>query len=368
MAGAATEAGRASSLRAAARSWILSYSLRFMFALRVSAPPRELCADSKRTRARIPKHVLLGLLPAVWLLFAGCKSAPPAAPVPIAVSQGEFIAAVAEKLSQTGNWTMAVREWQRAADQCSLLNNRPGLATAWHNQAQAQRELGKLKDARALLDQAAALNRQLNRTNEWWRNQIALLQIESQQNEDRTLDEHFQRLRSDLPALPSQPLRGLFLNELGQWQTHNQRYTEALDSFGQAEQAFVQARQADGKAAVMANRAQLWLAQTNYPAALAQWQVALSAYEVLGLPLGITRCLEGLGETQLATNRELPAAEEVLRRAAANYRTLKQTQAQARCLRLLIRCLQQQNKPAAAEQAELAALPSPGIPGTKPGS
>ena len=60
-----------------------------------------------------------------------------------------------------------------------LLLHEAGEAVALHNLAQARRELGSEDEARLQLESASAINQRLGRTNEWWRNQIALLQIES---------------------------------------------------------------------------------------------------------------------------------------------------------------------------------------------
>ncbi|MCL5099157.1 MAG: hypothetical protein M1608_16795 [Candidatus Omnitrophica bacterium] len=291
----------------------------------------------------------------VLLAFGfGCSSTPPPAPVPPARQQAQFVAASALKLSQAGNWVAAAREWQEAADQFSALNDLGNEAVALHNLAQADRELDRLDAAQHLLDRAATLNQQAGQTNEWWRDQIALLQVESREEQTAPIEARFKRLVPLLPKVEDPQLRGLFLNEFAQWQQRQEHLNEAAQTYQQAEQAFVQAARPQGVAAVSANRASLYLAQTNYPAALKEWSRALAEYEAIAEPFGITRALEGQGRTMLVAKQDLPEAEELLRRAARNFQTLRKPGYQVDALLTLIDCLKARNEPLAEAQRELA--------------
>ncbi len=297
---------------------------------------------------------VLSPLVAVLVFWCGCKSAPPPAPVPEARRQAQLTAASAAKLSQVQNWNGAARQWELAGNQFATLEDLTNEAVALHNEAQARSELGNASRAQQLLEQAAALNREIGNTNEWWRNQIALLQLESQTQQETTLSNRFDHLDRVLPTLTPKELRGLFYNELGQWKLQRGDLSQAEDAFRQAESAFTQCNSKEGLAAIMANRALLWTAQTNYPAALREWTRSLHAYEALADPQGIARALAGLGTTRLGSGQDLPQAERDLRRAAHNYETLNQPAERIRVLQSLVACLKAQHKPLAPEQAELA--------------
>src|SRR5688572_553929 len=114
------------------------------------------------------------------LLFgvSACRSTKPPPEPPIAIEQRDRVMTQAAALSEQGNWTAAAVEWRRAADRASLLNDQAGEAIALHNLAQAQRQLSQFDTARTNALAAAELNEKLARKNEWWHNQILLLQLE----------------------------------------------------------------------------------------------------------------------------------------------------------------------------------------------
>jgi tetratricopeptide (TPR) repeat protein len=287
---------------------------------------------------------------AVVALLTGCSSAPPPPPMPVVARQANLAADTAAKLDEQENWQAAAREWQRAVDRYRLLNDRANEAVALHNLAQTRRELGDLAQARALLEQAAALNIEIKNTNEWWRSQIALLQVEMRLNAD-VLKERFAKLAAAPPPKTRPELRGLFLNEQGVWQQGRGELDKAAESFRAAEQAFQKAKDKAGVAAVLANRALLDEARKDFAAALEEWRRALAAFEPLGDTRGIAAALAGHGRALLAESKDLAAAEKWLRRACENYRTLKAKSDLIATLEQFEQCLVAQGK---HDEAKLA--------------
>ncbi len=283
-------------------------------------------------------------------LWTGCTTAkPPSPPPPTKVAAAQRAAEQAAQLSQVQNWPAAAREWQLAADSYSLLNDRTNEAIALHNLAQAQRELGQGNDARRLLEEAARLNHELGRTDQWWRNQIALLQLDAQAGRTNDLRVRFDKLFPQASQIHDRSVLALFLNELGLWQQRQGELSKAAETFRQAGEHFAAARDRGGAAAVLANQAGLYERQQNYPAAVDAWNTALVQFESLAEPRGITRALQGLGRTLLAAREDLPHAEELLRRAARNYRILNASTDLETTLKLLADCLVVQGKKDAAE-------------------
>src|SRR5882672_9075852 len=149
----------------------------------------------------------------VSLALAGCRSAAPRPPAAPAVTVAERAESQAQKLSDQGqNWPAAAHAWQLAADRFSLLNDLAGEAVALHNLAQAQGEMDQLDEAQKNLERATSLNQKIGQTNEWWRNQIALLQIEGRSGQTAALQSRFASLTPQAEHLRSSALRGLFLN------------------------------------------------------------------------------------------------------------------------------------------------------------
>jgi tetratricopeptide (TPR) repeat protein len=296
-----------------------------------------------------------------WIIpvvLAGCSSAPPPPAPPPVVVRAQHDTRTAFALSNAGNWTAAAGAWQRLAEHYAALNDLPNEAVAWHNLGQAVRELGDLDRAGVLFERAAAINQEIGRTNEWWRNQIALLQVEAQSGQTNALDQRFARLTPLLPALAAPELRGLFLNERGLWQQQQGDLIQAGDSFRQALDFFTRDKSPASQAAATANLARLHTAQSDYSTALTEWKKALALYEALADAPGIACALAGQGRTLLTARQDLPRAAEVLRRAALNYRFLKNTSNQIATLRTLAECLQAQQKDdeAARIEAEIRQL------------
>jgi len=280
----------------------------------------------------------------------GCASAKPPPPAPPAITAANRAAGQAAELSQRQNWPAAAREWKLAVDRFALLNDRAGEATALHNLAQAQLELGTLDQARRHLEQAASLNERTGRQEDWWGNQIALLQLEARSGQTNALQTRFEKLTPMAGEIKNRSLQGLFLNERALWQQSRSDLASAAQTLQQAQEHFQAANDRSGVAAVLANRAQLYEAQQNYAMAIETWRTALTRFESLADPRGITRALAGLGRSLLAAEKDLPAAEDMLRRATRNYRTLNSVKEAQATLELLKKCLVAQGKDKEAEQ------------------
>lgn len=290
----------------------------------------------------------------------GCASAKPPPERPVALRPAQRATEQAAKLAQQQNWPAAAREWQKAADQFHLLNDRANEAVALHNLAQATRELGKRDDARKLLEAAAHLNEALSRGGEWWRNQLALLQLEAQLDQADALRARLEQLRPRANEIVDPATQGLFLNELGLSQQSQRQFGEAETSLKKAEQFFQSAKDEYGVAVVTANRAQLYEQQKNFAPALDAWQSALARFEKLADARGIAAASAGLGRTLMASSGDWEASEKMLRRAARSYRVLNQAEEWADTLRALEACLAAQHKDAevAGVRAELERIQS----------
>ena len=280
----------------------------------------------------------------------GCTSSKPPPPAPLAVTTANRAAGQAAELSQRQNWVAAARQWKLAVDRFALLNDRAGEATALHNLAQAQRELGNLEQARRDLEQAASLNQRIGRKEEWWRNQIALLQIEARSRQTNALQMRFEKLMPIAGEIKNSSLHGLFLNESALWQQSRGDFEGAARSFQQAQELFQVGNDRAGIASILANRAQLYEAQKDYAMAIETWPMALQRFESLADPQGITWSLAGLGRSLLAAETDLATAEDVLRRATRNYRTLHSPKEMQATMELLKKCLLAQGKNNEAEQ------------------
>lgn len=288
----------------------------------------------------------------IFLVFmlVGCSSTKPPPPKPTSVTAAERSASQAEKLSQAENWPAAAREWKLAADNYALLNDQARQAIALHNLGQAESQIPELAPAHRHFEEASVINQKLGRWEEWWRNQVALLEVEAQPGQSASdLAERFNHLLPALAEVKNASVRGLFLNELGLFQQGQGETNKAGQTFQQARQEFLTAKDDFGLAAVMANEALLAEAQHDYPLAVQRWQATLAKFQALAAPKGIAAALTGLGRSTLAIGQDLPKAEDYLRRAAHNYHTLKLTQKQAETLDLLAKALEAQGKKSEAE-------------------
>lgn len=319
--------------------------------MRTSTSQFQTLLDRQSATLVVDLQSAICISPCLLLAFLlGCASAKPPPPAPPAITAANRTAAQAAQLSQRQNWPAAAREWKLAVDRFALLNDRAGEATALHNLAQAQLELGDLDQARRHLEEAATLNQAIGRQEDWWRNQIALLQVEARARQTNALQTRFEKLTPLVGEVKNRSLQGLFLNETALWQQSRNDLEKAAQTLQQAQEHFQAANDRPGIAAVLANRAQLYEAQQNYSLAIETWRTALTRFESLTDPPGVTRSLAGLGRSLLAAEKDLPVAEEMLRRATRNHRTLNSPKEAQATLELLKKCLVAQGKDKEAAQ------------------
>lgn len=260
------------------------------------------------------------------------------------MSEAQRAAAQAAKLSEAGNWSAATRQWSETADLYFLLNDRTNAAIALHNLGQAYRGADDLTSADSMLTQAAKLNEELGRREEWFRNYIALAQVAAAAGNTNAAVERMETLSRRVGEMNDPELKGLFHNELGLLRLEQNRFSEAAEALQRAGKYFEDDRDKYGAATVLANQGRLYERQRNFPAAMDAWQAALGLFETLAHPLGITRSLAGLGRTLLLAEQDLAKAEDFLRRAARNFQTLKRQRELEETQSLLAKCLKAQGK------------------------
>ncbi|HKQ39602.1 MAG TPA: hypothetical protein VJ063_16115 [Verrucomicrobiae bacterium] len=288
------------------------------------------------------KSVAIAIIAAA--VFVGCRSAkPPPVPAPH-VEEAQRAAAQAAKFTEGENWPGAAKEWGVAADLYLLLNDRTNVAMALHNQGQAYREAGDYQSAEGVLTEAAKINQELESRKEWFRNYLALAQVAANANETNAIAQRLEALAGRIGEVDDAALKGTFHNEVGLWRLEQRRFSDATEAFKRAADYFAEAKNKLGSATVIAHQAKVYEGQRNYPAAMDNWQAALGEFETLANPAGIAYALTGLGRTLLLANQDLPKAEDLLRRAAKNYRTLKKGKELREAESLLAKCLKAQGK------------------------
>lgn len=228
----------------------------------------------------------------------------------------------ARGLSEQQNWSAAVVEWSNAAKQASLLNDGAGEATALHNLADTERQLQRFDNAISNALAAAEINEALGRKEDWWRNQILLLQLEDLQT-NRSPADRLERLLPRVAESNDPGTRGAFWNELGLWQQKEKKLEEAGETFVRAQGEYQSSDDEAGVATVIANRAKLLEAQGQPDLAALAWADALRRFETQGEPIAIAHALLGQGRALMAANKDLPKADIALRRAARNFRHLR---------------------------------------------
>lgn len=301
------------------------------------------------------RHWLAGLAGLLPIILVGCSSTPPPSPAPLSKVVSVQAAETAARLSQAGNWVAAAREWQKAADWFTALNDPVLEAMALHNLAQAQKELGRLDPARRNLETAASLNRDHGQTNTWWRNQLVLLQVDELAGDTNALAVRFASLAPEIETRAPAQVPGLYLLEWGRWQMRSGNWAAAEQAFGQAALEFSKAADRPGSAAVLVNRATLAMRQANYPQSLKDWQAALHEYEKMADPAGVAAALTGLGDSLLAENPKSPEGIQFLQRAARSFRVQQRPAGEIVILQRLITALRNVGQPIAETQASLAA-------------
>ena len=261
----------------------------------------------------------------IWILMFGifgCRSSKPPPEPPVAVARAERSMTQAQGLSEQQNWPAAASEWSKAANEASLLNDGAGEATALHNLADAERQLQQFESAVSNALAAAEINEGLGRKEEWWRNQILLLQLEDLQT-NRSPAERLERLTPRIAESTDPNTRGAFWNELGLWKQREGKLDEAAETLQRAQGEYAKGDDAAGVATVIANRARVFEAQGRPDLAAPAWADALRRFETLGEPVAIAHALLGQGRALIAANKDLPKADMHLRRAARNFRHLR---------------------------------------------
>ena len=248
-------------------------------------------------------------------LLVGC-STPQPEPVPHAVQQINQLMETANSVSIAGNWAAAENTWEEIAKKSALLDRRDLQAIALHNQAYAAYKQNHFDAALRLATEAAEINKQ---GEEWWKNQILLLQIEKKlSSESRTARLSFldqTEKRDDLiHTFPH--IFVLLQNEKGIDLLNGQKIEQAKAVF---ETALLNAKESTTILAIKSNLALCAEEENDYEKSLELWnEILLQAKnitnsEIIAASLyGAGRCCWKLGRTSDAVI--------LLRRAASNYK------------------------------------------------
>jgi tetratricopeptide (TPR) repeat protein len=281
--------------------------------------------------------VFVGIGVLFFLVFVcGCRSAKPKPEPPMAVTRADRSLAQAKGLSEQQNWAAAAAEWRNAARDASLLNDGAREAVALHNLADTERQLRQYDSAISNALAAAEINDTLKRADEWWRNQVLLLQLEDLDT-NRSPAARLDQLRPGVEGLKDAVIRGAFWNELGLWQHREGQLDDAAASFIRAQAEYESVTDRAGVATVMANRAKLLETQGQGDLAARAWADALRRFEALGEPVAIAHALLGQGRALMAAHKDLPKADIYLRRAGRNFRHLQLEEEAAQADELLDR-------------------------------
>lgn len=231
----------------------------------------------------------------VALVLAGCRSKPvPPAP-PAALADADRLAREGARLLAQENWPGAVAWWQRAGQNYRLLNRLELVALARHNEAVARRALGESATARKLWEEAAQLNQSLGRTNDWWRNQLSLFQLEVDVDPDGA-GVRRAALESRQGELTGEPgLAAHWAAEEARWHGVRGNAAEAMASATLAVQRFAAVHDRAGEAAAWCTVGRAARQMGRSAEAVAAWRKALALFEGLGHPRGIAAALAGLG-------------------------------------------------------------------------
>jgi tetratricopeptide (TPR) repeat protein len=304
---------RGASVRGAEAGW----RLRVRFAQGAFAGPLQALVQRAIRAGRA------GAVLATVLASGGCSSKPPAPPAPAAVEEAARLAQQAGRYQADRNWTAAAEWWHRAGAQYQLLNQIPNAAVAWHNEGIARREVGDLKAAQELIARAAEANAALGQHEAWWRNQLALLQIENQVAPDRAA-ERLEMLQASPLETTDPRMRGLWAHEAARVWLRRGDTTAAFNLLAEARQQFHEAGDAGAFAAAGVTLARILRAQGRLAASEEIWRESLQIYEGLAMPRGIATALAGLGSCLAAQDEAEARAEAraLLERAAQNLRAL----------------------------------------------
>jgi len=268
------------------------------------------------------RFALLGLAGLAALALAtGCASKQTPVAPPKAWEEANRLSAQAARLQAGGDWPAALAWWERAGRQYRLLNDRTNLAVAWHNQAVAQRALGRSADALRTLELAARLNADLHQTQAWWRNQIVGLQVATDLARPDA-KEALARLDARSAELADGPLAGTFLHERARLLMSRGELDEALRDCARALAVFERDGDRYGKSAAVVVRAKILRRLGRNGEAAESWAAALSEFEAQGDARGIAVALAGWGGCLAAEGKDSGKALDLLERAEANYRDL----------------------------------------------
>lgn len=264
-----------------------------------------------------PLLSLLLLLPAL----AACRSTPPRPAAPPAVALAGATAAQAAKLLDAGNWPAAARQWDLAAQRFQLVNDLAGAAAARHNAGIAWQAAGDPAAAHERLAQAAALNEELGRREDWWRNQVALLALELDTAGTCGAANRLARLAPRADEIAEPRVKRLY----------HQARARALLAEGRADAAAEALAAAlalapetgPDRASLDAVRARIAEARGDLPGAEAAWRASLRAAEAAGDPADVAAALAGLGAVLHAQPGREEEGRRLLGRAADNFRALR---------------------------------------------
>ena len=248
-------------------------------------------------------------------LLAGC-STPQPEPVPQAVQQINQLMETANSVSMAGNWSAAENTWEEIARKSALLDRRDIQAIALHNQAYAAYKQNHFDAALRLATEAVEINEQ---GEQWWKNQILLLQIEKRLSpEDRTARLSFLdqiEKRDDLiHVFPN--IYVLLQNEKGIDLLKEQEIEQAKAVF---ESALLYAKGSTMILAIKSNLALCAEEENDYEKALELWNEILSQAKNITSSEIIATSLHGAGRCCWKLGRTSDAAM-LLRRAANNYK------------------------------------------------
>ncbi|MBL9135702.1 MAG: tetratricopeptide repeat protein [Verrucomicrobiales bacterium] len=251
----------------------------------------------------------------------GCHTAPPPPPVPGTLLEAQRLALQATRLQDASQWAAASVGWQRAARQFQLINDRTNLAVALHHQGICQQALGKPEEAAARLEQASRLNDELGLATPWWRNQIALVQLEASTAPDQA-QARLDRLNHRHPGPDDAMSQGLLAHETARAKLRHHQPAPALADLALATTRFQEAGATFGQAAVEVTRAQTLEALGRLSEAESAWRSALAVFEAGGQLRGIATAMAGLGNCLAMQGRQAAEAESLLRRSAENFEAL----------------------------------------------
>ena len=251
----------------------------------------------------------------VAALLAGC-STPQPEPVPQAVQQINQLMETANSASIAGNWTASENTWGEIAKKSALLDRRDLQAIALHNQAYAAYKQNHFDVSLQLATEAAEINKQ---GEQWWKNQILLLQIEKRLSpEDRTARLSFLdqiEKRDDLiHVFPN--IYVLLQNEKGIDLLKEQEIEQAKTVF---ETALLSAKESTLVLAIKSNLALCAEEEHDYEKAFELWNEILSQAKNITNPEMIAISLHGAGRCCWKLGRTSDAVI-LLRRAASNYK------------------------------------------------